>query len=200
MTMSSTSRIVRGSAAAAVACFGLLGLAACSGGGEQPSDEPTTSASSGSEESGEPSATPEATEEEAASGDATMCTAEQVTTLNSLSGTTVPPEALDMATATFEPAALIGDLPTTCVLTFEVAGSGVGSYAVMPGGAATISTVAANATAAGAQVTEAGGTFTGTIDGLTVAGVGFTALTQETAGFENVEDLVVIVSTGAFGG
>jgi len=70
---------------------------------------------------------------------------------------------------------------------------------VLPGGAATISTIAQQATAAGGDVTEAGGAMTGTVDGLTVAGVPFTTFTQETGGFEDVEDLVVVASTSLGG-
>lgn len=187
MSITSTRRSIRTSALAAVAAIGLLGLVACSSGEPTSEEKPTTSAS----------AEAEATEEAPASG-ATKCTAEQVTTLSSMSGVAVPAEALAASKAAFEPAAVIGDLPTTCMLTFE-GPAGTGAYAVMPGGAATLTAVSANATAAGAQVTEAGGTFTGTMDGLTIVGIKFTDLTKETAGFENVDDLVVVVSTGLLG-
>lgn len=189
MTGIITRTNLRISAATAIAAIGLFGLVACSSGDAQPETAPTTS----------PSVEAEETEEtEEAVGGATKCTEEQVATLNAVSGITVPTEAWASATASFDPSAIIGDLPTTCVLTFTI-GDGVGSYAVLPGGAATLTAAAANATAAGAEIVEADGTFTGTMDDLTVAGVGFTELTQETAGFENVGDLVVVVSTGLLG-
>lgn len=188
MTSALNRLSVRTSTAAVIAAIGLFGLVGCSSGGTPAAEEPTTTS---------PSSEPETTEEAPAS-DGSKCTEEQVATLNSLSGIAIPQEVWASAKASFEPAAIIGDLPTTCVLTFDSA-AGVGSYAVLPGGAATLTTAAANATAAGAEVAEAGGTFTGTMDGLTIAGVAFTQLTQETAGFENVEDLVVIVSTGLLG-
>lgn len=187
MTSTITRINLRVPAAAAIAAIGLFGLVACSGGDTQPEEAaPTTSPSVEAEET-----------DETVDG-ATKCSEEQVATLNSVSGVAVPTEVWSAATASFEPSAIIGDLPTICVLSFTTS-EGAGSYAVMPGGAATLTAAAANATAAGGEVFEAAGTFTGTMDGLTVAGVSFTELTQETAGFENVEDLVVVVSTGLLG-
>jgi len=191
MTTSSFRHRLRLSAATAIAAVGLFGLVACSSGDAQDDQKPTASASASSETETE-------TAEEAPASGQTKCSAEQVTTLSSVSGVSVPAEALAAANASFTPGAVIGDLPTVCMLTFE-GPAGTGSYAVLPGGAATLTAVAANATAAGAEITEAGGTFTGSIDDLTIVGVSFTQLTQETAGFENVEDLVVVVSTGLLG-
>ncbi|HXH33562.1 MAG TPA: hypothetical protein VNJ54_04015 [Plantibacter sp.] len=189
MNITSTRRGLRLSAAAAIATVGLFGLVACSSGDADPAEKPTTSATTEAET--------ETTEEAPASG-STKCSEEQVATLSSASGVSVPAAALAAATADFAPAAVIGDLPTVCVLNFDSA-AGTGGYAVLSGGAATLAAAAANATAAGAQITEAGGTFTGSLDDLTIVGVNFTDLTQGTAGFENVEDLVVIASTGLLG-
>lgn len=192
MTTTLTRRGFRASAATVVAAIGLFGLVGCSSGDTDAEKEPQTSAS---EQAEAPETEPA---EEAPATDGSKCTTEQVATLNAATGVTVPEEALATAKGSFTPDALIGDLPTACVLSFE-GPTGTGAYAVLPGGAATLSAVMANATAAGGTATEAAGTFTGSLDGLTIIGVPFTQLTQETAGFENVEDLIVVVSTGMLG-
>lgn len=189
MTITLTRRSIRVSAATAIAAIGLLGLVACSSSEPQAEEKPKASTSTEAESSEDT----ENTEEAAATG-ATKCTEEQIATLSSAAGTTIPPEAMAAAKASFVPEAVVGDLQTTCVLTIENAGA-TASYAVLPGGAASLTAAAANATAAGAEITEVEGTFTGSIEGATISGVSFTELTQETAGFENVEDLVVIVAT-----
>ncbi|AQX78747.1 hypothetical protein BWO91_00860 [Plantibacter flavus] len=181
---------LRVSAATAVAVLGLFGLSACSGG--EPSDSKPASTSSASSEP-----ETEATEEAPAASGA-KCTEEQVNTLSAASGVSVPAAGIAAAKASFTPATVVGDLPVVCMLSFE-AGAASGSYAVLSGGAASLTAAAANATAAGGEVTEAGGTFTTSIDGQTVVGVPFTTLTKETAGFENVEDLVVIAATALAG-
>jgi len=191
MSLRSAHHRLRVSAVTAVAVIGLFGLAACSSGDAPADSEPSTSGTTA------PEATEDAAQEEPASG-ATKCTEEQVNTLSAASGVAVPAAAVAAAKATFAPAAVLGDLPTVCILSYE-AGDASGSYAVLSGGAASLTAAAANATAGGASVTEAAGTFTGSLDGLTIIGIPFTQLTQETAGFENVEDLVVVVSTAALG-
>lgn len=194
MTITLTRNGVRVSAATVIAAIGLFGLVGCAAGDTDAEKEPATSSS---EEAEAPEEEVEAPEE-APAADGNKCTEEQVATLNAVSGVTVPAEALAVAKGTFTPESVIGDLPTTCMLSFE-GPTGTGAYAVLPGGAATLSAVIANTTAAGGSATEAAGTFTGSIDGLTLVGVPFTQLTQETAGFENVEDLIVVVSTGMLG-
>ncbi|WP_144719948.1 hypothetical protein [Agrococcus jejuensis] len=185
-----TNRALRGSTIVAIAAIGVLGLAGCSGGGGDGADEePTTSGSS--EES--------APATDAAEGDASgdVCTSEQIDTLLSASGG-VPEAAASAATADFQPAELIGDLPTTCVLALEQGGVSA-SFAVLPGSAATVTALAEQGNAAGGTLTEGGGALTGTIGDLTVAAVPFTSFTQETAGFEDVEDLVVVATTSLGG-
>lgn len=183
-----TNRALRGSTIVAFAAIGVLGLAGCTGGGDAAEEEPTTSSSS--EESSAPE-TSEAASEGDASGE--LCSAEQISTLTSASGG-VPEAAAAAASADFQPAEILGDLPTTCIFAVEQGGVSA-SFAVLPGGPATLTTIAAQATAAGGSVTEAGGAITGSVGDLTVAGVPFTTFTQETAGFENVEDLVVVATT-----
>ena len=189
MTISNSSKRFRVSAAAAIATIGLFGLSACSSGEPQAEEKPSTNSSAPAETE---------TKEEAPASGQTKCSAEQFSTLSSAGGVALPAEAHAAASASFAPDAVVGDLPTVCVLSFESA-AGTGSYAVLPGGAATLTAVAANATAAGAEVTEAAGTLTGSVEGLTILGLGLTQLTQETAGFENVEDLVVVIATGLAG-
>lgn len=183
-----TNRALRGSTIVAIAAIGVLGLAGCSGGGGDGADEaPTTS---GSSEESAP-ATSEASEPSAAEG---QCTAEQV---SSLTGTEFPEAALASATAAFEPASLLGDLPTTCVITFA-AGELSASYAVLPGGTATIDALVANS---GGQAQDAGGTLVGTVDGATVAGGAYSAIAQGgEAGFEDTADLIVVAASPSLGG
>ncbi|WP_285035371.1 hypothetical protein [Plantibacter sp. ME-Dv--P-095] len=191
MTIATASHRLRVSTVTAVAVLGLFGLSACSSGSAPADSEPTSSATSEAE------ATEDTTEEAPASG-ATKCTEEQVNTLSAASGVAVPAAGVAAAKASFAPAAVIEGLTTVCVLSFE-AGAVSGSYAVLSGGAASLTAAAANATNAGGQITEAAGTFTGSLEDLTIVGVPFTQLTKETAGFENVEDLVVVASTAALG-
>jgi hypothetical protein len=186
-------RSLRTLATTAIATISLVGLAACSTGSSESESKPSASSSKSTT-----SASAEAEPSEQVSGDAKKCTEEQVATINSLSGVPIPAVTLASGSADFAPAGVIADLPTVCVISLSNADA-TASYAVLPGGAATLSAAAANATAAGAQVTEVEGTFTGSIDGVTIVGVGFTELTQETAGFENTEDLVIIVATGLAG-
>ncbi|WP_374947839.1 hypothetical protein [Agreia sp.] len=186
-------RSFRTLAAAAFATIGLVGLAACSAGASDSESEAGTSSSKPTV-----SASSEAEPSEQASDDAKKCTEEQVATINSVSGVPIPAATIATASTDFSPAAVIADLPTVCVISFSNAGA-TGNYAVLSGGAATVTAAAANATAAGAQVTQIEGTFTGSIDGLTVVGVGFSELTQATAGFENTEDLVIIAATSLAG-
>jgi hypothetical protein len=190
MSLHSAHHRLRVSAVTAVAIAGLLGLGACSGGAPADS-EPASTSSSSSEPKTE-------TTEEAPAASGAKCTEEQVNTLGAASGMSVPAAGIAAAKASFSPATVVGDLPVVCMLSFE-AGAASGSYAVLSGGTASLTAAAANATAAGGEVSEAGGTFTTSIDGLTVVGVPFTTLTKETAGFENVEDLVVIAATAALG-
>lgn len=189
-----TTRALRGTAFAALAMVGVLGLAACSGGAEE---EPTTSETAASEESTEPttSESPEATEEAEASAEGGLCSAEQLT---SVTGTEIPEAALSQATAAFEPAGVVDGLPTVCVATFAAAGTSA-SYAVLSGGAATLTALVEQGTAAGGQLTDAGGTVVGTVGESTVAAQSYTALSQESAGFENVEDLIVVIATPGLG-
>jgi hypothetical protein len=192
MTTARAHRTLRILAATTIATVGIFGIAACS---STASDSEPKSATS---EKPSTSASPETEAAEPSSGDAKKCTAEQMTTLSSASGVPIPEASLAAASAEFPVPAVIGDLETICVLSFD-AGAASGGYAVLSGGAATLTAAAANATAAGAQVTEAAGTFTGSVDGLTVIGLPFSQLTQETAGFENTPDLVAIVATAALG-
>lgn len=186
-----TTRALRGTAFAALAMVGVLGLAACSGGAEE---EPTTSETAAAEESTEPT-TSEAPEETEASAEGGLCTAEQLT---SVTGTEIPDAALSQATAAFEPAGVVDGLPTVCVATFAAAGTSA-SYAVLSGGAATLTALVEQGTAAGGQLTDAGGTVVGTVGESTVAAQSYTALSEETAGFENVEDLIVVIATPGLG-
>lgn len=186
-----TTRALRGSAVAAIAAIGVLGLAACSG-GDTTEEEPTTS--SATEESpAETSAAPEETEAAGAEG---QCTAAQV---SALTGTDVPEASLAGASGTFEPAAVIGDLPTECVITLEAAGTAV-SYAVLPGGAATLASIVEQGNAAGGQLVDAGGQVAGTVGEVTVAAGAYDALAQGTGGFENTADLIVVLATPGFSG
>ncbi|QCR20090.1 hypothetical protein [Agrococcus sp. SGAir0287] len=183
-----TTRALRGSTIVAIAAVGVLGLAGCSGGSDAD-EQPTTSTT---EESPEASSEPTTSETPEAEGAYPVCDAEQLATLtSSTAGSDVVAAA---ATADFQPAVILGDLPVTCVAALDQAGIS-SSFAVLPGGAATITTIAQQATAAGGSVTEAGGAMTGTVEGLTVAGVPFTTFTQETAGFDDVSDLVVVAAT-----
>lgn len=186
-----TNRALRGSTIVVAAAIGVLGLVGCTGGGTAE-EEPTGSSSS--EESTAPE-TSEAAPEGDASGE--VCSTEQISTLTSASGG-VPEAAAAQATADFQPAELLGDLPTTCVFAVEQGGVSA-SFAVLPGGAATVASLVEQANAAGGTVQEAGGTMTGTVGDLTVAGVPFTSFTQETAGFENPEDLIVVAATSLGG-
>ncbi|SDH35912.1 hypothetical protein [Agrococcus jejuensis] len=179
-----TNRALRGSTIVAFAAIGVLGLAGCSGGGGAD-EEPTSSGAS------EESAAPEGD----ASGE--VCSSEQINTLMSASGG-LPEAATAAATADFQPADLLGDLPTTCLFAVEQGGVSA-SFAVLPGGTATLTTIAEQGNAAGGSLTDAGGAITGTVGDLTVAGVPFTSFTQETAGFEGVDDLVVVASTSLGG-
>lgn len=189
-----TTRALRGTAFAALAMVGVLGLAACSGGAEE---EPTTSETAASEASTEPttSESPEATEEAESSAEGGLCTAEQLSTI---SGTEFPESALSQASATFEPAGVVDGLPTICVATFEAAGTSA-SYAVLSGGAATLTALVEQGTAAGGQLTDAGGTVVGTVGDATVAAQGLTALTEGTAGFEDPADTIVVIATPGLG-
>ncbi|MFC7432263.1 MULTISPECIES: hypothetical protein [unclassified Agrococcus] len=186
-----TTRALRGSAVAALAMVGVLGLAACSGGADE---EPTTSETAAAEESAEPT-TSDAPEETEASAEGGLCTAEQLSTISS---TDFPEAALSQASATFAPAGVVDGLPTVCVATFEAAGTSA-SYAVLSGGAATLAALVEQGTAAGGQLTDAGGTVVGTVGDATIAAQGLTALTEGTAGFENVEDLLVVIATPGLG-
>jgi hypothetical protein len=186
-------RSLRNLAATAIATIALVGLAACSSGSSESESKPGAGSSKPTV-----SSSAEAEPSEQVSDDAKKCTEEQVATINSLSGVPIPAGTLASGSAEFTPAGVIGDLPAVCVISLSNAGASA-SYAVLPGGAATLSAAAANATAAGAQVTEIEGTFTGSIDGVTIVGVGFTEMTKETAGFENTEDLVIVVATSLAG-
>jgi hypothetical protein len=189
MTTDIARRRIRVFAATAVATVGLVGLAACAGNSSQHGAQSGTG-----ERSNSSTAAPhEETSEDTSVGDPQKCDEEQVATLSSASGVAVPPASLASANAEFSPASVLGDLKTVCAISFQGAGVS-GGYAVLPGGDATLTAAAANARAAGAKVTEAAGTFTGSVEGVTVVGVKFSALTQETAGFENTEDLIVITA------
>lgn len=186
-------RNLRALVATAIVTIGLVGLAACSSGPSESESKPDSGSSKPTS-----SASVEAEPSEQASGDAKKCTDEQVATINSVSGIPIPAETIAAGGSDFAPAAVIADLPTVCVISLENAGA-TGDYAVLSGGSATLSAAAANATAAGAQVTEIEGTFTGSLDKVTIVGVGFSAMTQATAGFENTEDLVIIMATSLIG-
>lgn len=192
MTTHIARRSLRALAATAITTVGLVGLAACAGSSSETGERSTTSEKPSSSAAAENETQ---STEEASAGDAKKCSEEQVATLSSASGVAVPAASLALANADFSPASVLGDLKTICVISFESAGVS-GGYAVLTGGEETLTAAAANARAAGAQVTEAPGTFTGSVDGLTVLGVKFSAITQETAGFENTDDLVVIAATG----
>jgi len=185
-----TTRALRGSTIVAIAAIGVLGLAGCAGG----DDEPTTSPAA---ESSEPSAEPttsEAPEETDASAEG-LCTAEQISTITS---TEFPESALAQATATFEPAGIVDTLPVVCVATFEAAGTSA-SYAIVSGGAASLSALVEAGNAAGGSMTDAGGTVVGTVGDATIAGQPLSAVTESTAGFEDVQEPVVIIATPGLG-
>lgn len=186
MTTAFANRTIRALAATAIAMLGLAGLSACttddSGAPGASSPNPTQTSTS----LGEPAI-------DEAPGEFTKCTEEQVATMSAPTDVTVPSEDVANANTDFDGAAMIADLPTVCVISF-VDAEATGNFAVLSGGAATLATVSANLTAAGAEVTEEDGAFKGSFDGLTVFGFDFSKFTQETAGFENTDDLVLIAT------
>lgn len=199
MRLTSTSTALRGTFAALAAAAVVTTLSAC-GGAEEPADEQTDPATSESSEAPEST---ESTETEAPEGDSSsasgeVCTAEQMSTIAAASGQAVDDAAMANATGEFAPAEVIGDLTSTCLVHMELQGVEV-SFAVLPGGTATLDTLESNLTAAGATPTEAQGMLTGTVGEQQIVAAPFTAVTQETAGFEDVDDLVVVAATPPLG-
>lgn len=185
------STLVRG-LVVAIAATAALTASACA---SDPAEEPTTSSAApeASEESTEPAESEPAESESDTSG--SLCTAEQ---LSSASGQPVPESALATATATFEPALVLGDLETVCIATFEQAGV-TASFAVLPGAAETTAAVEANMTAAGAEPVATGDSLLGEVEGQQVVAAPLTSVSQDTSGFDNPEDLIIVVATPPLG-
>lgn len=184
---------VRGTLALLATATILVGVSACSGDSEEPAE--TTTSQAPEETSSE---APEETTEESTDASGQLCTSEQLATLASSSGAPLDPTAVAGSTATFEPADSIAGLPVVCIASFSSAGV-TASFAVVSDQAGSLATLEANLTAAGAAPLNAGGTVVATVGEIQVTALPFTQLTQQTAGFENPDDLLVILSTPALG-
>lgn len=194
MPLPISSTALRGAFALLASAAILTGVSACSPGAEEP--EPSDS-SSESEESTAPEETADESEAPADDASGTLCTEQQLTTLFAATGQEVPEGTFSTATATFEPAEALGDLPAECIATISIEGVGGASVAVLPGGAETTSALEENLTAAGATPTAAEDTLVATVGDTTVAAQPFTTITSETEGFENPDDLIVVVASAA---
>lgn len=122
------------------------------------------------------------------------CTAEQLTTLTAASGVPVSDDLVDAGSVTFEPESAIDGLATVCILTFESQGS-TASFAVLPGGEDALADVTANLDAAGGEPAESDGHVSATVGDNTVVAARFGLVTEATDGFDDVDDLVVVISS-----
>lgn len=122
------------------------------------------------------------------------CTTEQLTTLTGGSGVPVSEPLVESGSATFEPESIVDGLASECLLSFESSGS-TASFAVLAGGTGTLETVTERLEEADSGATSESGQVTAVIDGNTVVAAPFSLVTQQTDGFDDPDDLVVVISS-----